>query len=143
MSRRLLTIYNVIGYAFLLAPIAIVMVLSFSAGSSVSFPPPGLSLRWFRYLAGRDEFISSAIVSLEIAALASVGAVAMMWLRQKPLSDTPPGEAVVHVLPVADPRMPAPASNPSYQITITCALVARCSPMYALVSYRTPLVTGM
>jgi putative spermidine/putrescine transport system permease protein len=77
VSRRLLTLYNVIGYAFLLAPIAIVMVLSFSAGAGVSFPPPGLSLRWFRYLAGRDEFISSAIVSVEIAALASIGAVAL------------------------------------------------------------------
>jgi putative spermidine/putrescine transport system permease protein len=77
VSRRLLTLYNVIGYAFLLAPIAIVMILSFSAGSGVSFPPPGLSLRWFRYLAGRDEFISSAIVSVEIAALASIGAVAL------------------------------------------------------------------
>jgi putative spermidine/putrescine transport system permease protein len=62
---------------FLLAPIAVVIVLSFSAGSNVSFPLPGLSLRWFRYLAGRDEFIASAIVSFEIAALASVGAVAL------------------------------------------------------------------
>ncbi len=46
-------------------------------GLACRFPPPGLSLRWFRYLAGRDEFISSAIVSVEIAALASIGAVAL------------------------------------------------------------------
>ena len=77
MSKRLLTLYNVAGYAFLLAPIVIVLVLSFSAGASVSFPPPGFSLRWFRYLAGRDEFLSSALVSVEIATLASLGAVVL------------------------------------------------------------------
>ncbi len=77
MSKRLLTLYNVAGYVFLLAPLAIVLVLSFSAGATVAFPPPGFSLRWFRYLAGRDEFISSALVSLEIAALASLGAVVL------------------------------------------------------------------
>ena len=77
MSKRLLSSYNVAGYAFLLAPIVIVLVLSFSAGASVSFPPPGFSLRWFRYLAGRDEFLSSALVSVEIATLASLGAVVL------------------------------------------------------------------
>ncbi len=77
MGKRLLTVYNLAGYAFLLAPIAIVLVLSFSSGSTVAFPPPGFSLRWFRYLAGRDEFISSALVSIEIAALASIGAVVL------------------------------------------------------------------
>jgi putative spermidine/putrescine transport system permease protein len=77
VSKRLLAFYNVAGYAFLLAPIAIVLILSFSAGANVSFPPPGFSFRWFRYLAGRDEFISSAIVSFEIAVLASLGSVAL------------------------------------------------------------------
>lgn len=77
MSKRLLALYNIAGYAFLLAPIIIVLVLSFSSGASVSFPPPGFSLRWFRYLAGRDEFLSSALVSGEIAALASLGAVVL------------------------------------------------------------------
>jgi putative spermidine/putrescine transport system permease protein len=77
VGKRLLACYNIAGYAFLLAPIVVVLVLSFSAGATVSFPPPGFSLRWFRYLAGRDEFISSALVSVEIAALASLGAVAL------------------------------------------------------------------
>jgi putative spermidine/putrescine transport system permease protein len=99
MSKRLLTLYNVIGYTFLLAPIAIVIVLSFSAGPSVSFPPPGLSLRWFRYLAGRDEFISSAIVSFEIAALASIGAVALGLLASLALvRERFPGKALVESL---------------------------------------------
>ena len=46
-----------LAYLFLAAPIAIVLVFSFSDGASFAFPPQGFSLRWFRYLAGRDEFL--------------------------------------------------------------------------------------
>ena len=67
-----LVAYNVLAYAVLLAPIAVVIVLSFTSGNSLTFPPPGLSLRWFRYLAGRDEFLSAALVSTQVAALAAV-----------------------------------------------------------------------
>lgn len=76
-AGRLLITYNALAYLFLLAPIGVVIILSFTSGNSLTFPPPGLSLRWFRYLAGRDEFISAAIISAEIAALASVAATAL------------------------------------------------------------------
>ncbi len=76
-SKWLLAAYNVAAYLFLLAPIAIIVVLSFSDGSSLAFPPSGFSLRWFRYLAGRDEFIAATMVSLEVAAIASAGAVVL------------------------------------------------------------------
>src|SRR5262245_6015919 len=99
VSKRLLGLYNVAGYLFLLAPIAIVIVLSFTSGTSVSFPPPGLSLRWFRYLAGRDEFISSAAVSIEIATLASIGAVALGLPAALALvRERVPGKALVESL---------------------------------------------
>lgn len=77
MGRRVLAAFNVLAYAFLLAPIAVVVVLSFTSGSTLSFPPSGFSLRWFRYLAGRDEFITATMISAQIAALASLGAVAL------------------------------------------------------------------
>ncbi|MDA1082593.1 MAG: ABC transporter permease [Gemmatimonadetes bacterium] len=77
MGKALLTGYNALAYIFLLAPIAIVLVFSFSDGAGFAFPPSGFSLRWFRYLAGRDEFITAAVVSLQVAALASIGAVAL------------------------------------------------------------------
>ena len=69
--------YNALAYAFLLAPIAVVIALSFTNASTLTFPPPGLSLRWFRYLAGRDEFISAALVSAQIATLASIAATVL------------------------------------------------------------------
>lgn len=72
-----LLVYNTFAYAFLLAPIVVVVVLSFTSGNTLAFPPPGLSLRWFQYLAGRDEFLSAALVSAEIATLAAVTATAL------------------------------------------------------------------
>jgi putative spermidine/putrescine transport system permease protein len=77
MTKHLLAAYNVLAYAFLLLPIAVVVALSFTSGATLAFPPPGLSLRWFRYLAGRDEFIAAAIISAQIAALASIGAAVL------------------------------------------------------------------
>jgi len=77
MGRRALAAYNALAYAFLLAPIVVIVVLSFTSGATLAFPPPGFSLRWFRYLAGRDEFITAASISAQVAALASLGAVAL------------------------------------------------------------------
>jgi putative spermidine/putrescine transport system permease protein len=77
MGKRVLAAYNVLAYAFLLAPIVVVVVLSFTSGATLSFPPPGFSLRWVRYLAGRDEFITSAAISAQVALLASLAAVAL------------------------------------------------------------------
>ena len=60
----------------LLAPIVMVVVMSFTAGATLQFPPPGLSLRWYQevwaLLAGPDAAIArlgeSLAVSLQIAA---------------------------------------------------------------------------
>jgi putative spermidine/putrescine transport system permease protein len=70
-------VYAAVAGLFLVAPIAIIVLFSFSDGSTFAFPPPAFSLRWFRYLAGRDEFLTAALVSLRLAALASIGAVAL------------------------------------------------------------------
>ena len=37
---------------FLLAPVLIILIVSFSAADYLSFPPPGLSLRWYRRFLG-------------------------------------------------------------------------------------------
>jgi putative spermidine/putrescine transport system permease protein len=46
-GRRLLGATNVLIYLYLLAPILIVIPVSFSAAAFVVFPPRGLSLRWY------------------------------------------------------------------------------------------------
>lgn len=75
MRNRALAVYNTAAYLFLMAPLLVIIALSFTSGSSLEFPPPGMSLRWFRYLAGRDEFIGAAWISAQVATLASLMAV--------------------------------------------------------------------
>ncbi|MFV2007702.1 MAG: ABC transporter permease [Longimicrobiales bacterium] len=74
-SRRLGVAYNWLFYGFLLAPIVIVLISSLNSGSDLTFPPEGLSLRWFRYLAGRGEFLAATYVSFKLAMAASVTAI--------------------------------------------------------------------
>jgi putative spermidine/putrescine transport system permease protein len=76
-SSRLQVAYNALFYAFLLAPIGIVLVASLNSGSDLSFPPQGFSLRWFRYIAGRHEFLSATYVSFKLAMAASVVSIAI------------------------------------------------------------------
>ncbi len=64
----------------LLAPIVMVVAMSFTAGMTLQFPPPGLSLRWYaevwQLLSGPDAAIArlgeSLLVSLQIAAATSI-----------------------------------------------------------------------
>jgi putative spermidine/putrescine transport system permease protein len=75
MPRTFIALWSVLVYGFLLAPIAVVLLFAFSDAPSFAFPPEAYSLRWFRYLAGRDEFLTALVVSFEIATLAATGAV--------------------------------------------------------------------
>jgi len=62
---------------FLLAPIAVAVVLSFSSVSQLRFPPPGLSLQWYVKAASTPEFVSGFAISVGIAAcVAAVSVVA-------------------------------------------------------------------
>ena len=76
-AERLLVLYSILAYGFLFAPILIVLVFSFNRGETLTFPPQGLSLRWFRYLAGRHEFISATLVSLKLALLTSAVSIVL------------------------------------------------------------------
>src|ERR1700730_1828032 len=51
----------------LLAPTVIVVVVSFTSGLSLRFPPPGYSLRWYGSLAESWQLQFAALDSLEIA----------------------------------------------------------------------------
>jgi len=57
--------------AYLILPIAVVVVLSFISGRLLEFPPPGLSLKWYRGLLADPELLDSLSLSLWIAAWSS------------------------------------------------------------------------
>lgn len=72
MSRGFFTVYCLIIYAFLLAPILVVVGASFNAGSFLTFPPQGLSLRWYGVFFQNEVFLRAIRTSLWVAAVSTV-----------------------------------------------------------------------
>jgi putative spermidine/putrescine transport system permease protein len=71
-GERLLTAYVYLVLAFLLLPILIVLPSAFSSDVSLTFPPTGFSLRWFRNIVDKPEFIRAFWISISVAAGASL-----------------------------------------------------------------------
>ena len=62
--------------AFLHLPIAVVVLYAFTTDeSTLGFPPPGLTLRWFAEAWGRADLWRALTLSLEVATLATALAV--------------------------------------------------------------------
>src|SRR3954452_25404126 len=59
----------------LAAPTLIVVIVSFTSGLSLRFPPPGLSLRWYESLADSWQLQFAARNSLLVGVLATALAV--------------------------------------------------------------------
>ncbi|ANY80858.1 ABC transporter permease [Microvirga ossetica] len=68
---------------YLVAPTFIVVPVSFSSTTSLSFPPPGWSTRWYEAFFGQEKWIGSTWVSLRVAfgtmVLATVTGVAASY----------------------------------------------------------------
>jgi putative spermidine/putrescine transport system permease protein len=75
--RVLRGILCLLAAALLLAPLAVVVIVSFSAAPFLQFPPPGLSWRWYRNLASDPAWLDSVVVSLQILAMAAPLATGM------------------------------------------------------------------
>jgi len=58
---------NALIYAFLLAPILVVIVVSFGDAAFLQFPPQRLSLRWYTNLGEYPDFVHSFWLSLVLA----------------------------------------------------------------------------
>jgi putative spermidine/putrescine transport system permease protein len=61
-------------YLFLLAPILVVVGISFDSESSMAFPPQGFSLQWYEKLTQNQDFITGFKVSLITAGGVALGA---------------------------------------------------------------------
>lgn len=85
MSRILLATSSVLVLAFLCLPALIVIPMSFSSASSLEFPPPGFSLRWYESFLGDPRWLLALQNSVVVALLSStiallVGSVAAYGL---------------------------------------------------------------
>jgi len=61
-------------YAFLLAPILIIIFTSFNPTEANSFPPSGFSLRWYGKFLDSSGFVDAFKFSLWLGVIAAVGA---------------------------------------------------------------------
>src|SRR2546426_12705177 len=55
LPRFLLTLYGLLGFAFLYLPIAVLIVFSFNSSSVITFPLQHFTLSWYREL--REDFV--------------------------------------------------------------------------------------
>lgn len=60
---------------FLALPTLVVLVASFTAGTIVTFPPEGWSLRWYAALLQKPEFVAALLRSLQVGLVATALAV--------------------------------------------------------------------
>jgi putative spermidine/putrescine transport system permease protein len=64
--RLVRAVLCVIVAVWLLAPLVVVVVISFSSAPFLQFPPPGFSMRWYDQLFSTPAWTNSLIVSVEI-----------------------------------------------------------------------------
>lgn len=77
MARGLLWVVGVLTALFLMAPILAILPLSFSAGSFLFYPLPGLSLRWYRDFFTSDFWLPALWNSLLIGGAAAAVATGL------------------------------------------------------------------
>lgn len=75
----LLTIVVAATLVFLIGPLLVVVIVSFSASSSLAFPPESFSLRWYEQVLGSREWRVSFSLSFLLALLA-IPTVALLAL---------------------------------------------------------------
>ncbi|MDX2170491.1 MAG: ABC transporter permease [Deltaproteobacteria bacterium] len=57
--------------AFLFAPIVLIVAYAFNASNIQTWPPPGLSLRWFASAVANDEIRTALALSLKVSVIAT------------------------------------------------------------------------
>lgn len=76
LRYKLLAVFTVLVAIYMISPIAMIIVNSFSSVAYNAFPPEGLSLRWYVKLIEQGNFYPAAVRSVVLAILAT--AVAMV-----------------------------------------------------------------
>jgi len=90
--NRLLSVLCVLVYIYLLAPIVVVVIASFNAGPFLTFPPQGLSLRWYWTFMHNAVFVQAFATSIKVALIATsvsavVGSMAALFAaRARPVA---------------------------------------------------------
>ena len=76
MRAWLLGTWVTLVLGFLMLPVVVVALASFSRTSYLTVPPRGLTLRWFGAVLADPEYIRAIVFSLVLAAIATLGSLA-------------------------------------------------------------------
>lgn len=103
----LLKIYVIGAILFLIAPLVIVYVLSFSSSPFLVFPPPGFSLQWYQKFFTSTDWRNAVLMSLQLGAVVAsvstaIGAAGAFGLVRGAF----PGKRVVFLLILAPLLVP-------------------------------------
>jgi putative spermidine/putrescine transport system permease protein len=66
-GQRLMRVVVTLILLAMIAPIIVVVVLSFSSASYLTFPPPAFGLRWYREYLGSRDWLAATTLSVEVA----------------------------------------------------------------------------
>lgn len=67
VSSRMLGIYSLLMFAFLMLPTLVVLPIAFTSSQFLEFPPPGYGLEWFRTYFTSDLWVAATIRSFGVA----------------------------------------------------------------------------
>jgi spermidine/putrescine transport system permease protein len=76
-GRRLMRVFFALAVVFLYAPIAVLLLFSFNNSELPSFPLSGFTLHWYHEFLTNSDIQNALVTSAKVAALSSVGAVAL------------------------------------------------------------------
>lgn len=62
---------------FLLTPLAVTVVVSFSSSSIFTLPPPEWSLQWYQRLVGYQGLLPALLLSLQVAAISTMASLVL------------------------------------------------------------------
>jgi putative spermidine/putrescine transport system permease protein len=71
-ESKVFTILAVLVYVFLLGPLLIIIGSSFGPDSYLTFPPKGLSLKWYFNIFQGDMFIRTFKISIQLAVISTM-----------------------------------------------------------------------
>ena len=64
---------TILTYTFILAPMIIIVAVSFNPSAAITFPPEGFSLKWYQNIfTGHTEFVTGFANSIKIAVIATI-----------------------------------------------------------------------
>lgn len=90
MSNVVAAVFVLLVMVYLLSPGLIVIVMSFSAGSFMEFPPSGLSLQWYRSFFGDPSWNGAAWTSIQMGVAVAILSTVIGTLAAYGLNRTHP-----------------------------------------------------